>query len=97
MQQLQMLSNESSHPSTAKGVNALISHVISQTHCLILILITDLYYLTHHISDPLFNTHPNNRFILNDNELGKIVLYREQLTDLTINSAQRMLKDNFQS
>lgn len=47
-----------------------------------------------HIPDPLSTTHPSSKFIPNNDELGKIV-HREQLTDLSINSTQKMLKRQF--
>ena len=47
-----------------------------------------------HILDPLPTTHVNSKFMPNDNELGRIVR-GEQLTDLSINCAQRMLKRQF--
>ena len=50
--------------------------------------------LTYHISDPLSTTHLNSKFMPNDNELGRIVR-GEQLTDLSIDCAQRMLKRQF--
>ena len=53
-------------------MDALISHIISQTHCLLMV----------------------RAVMPNDNELGRIVR-GEQLTDLSINCAQRMLKRQF--
>ena len=46
--------------------------------------------LTHRISDPL-STHGKSKLMPNDNKLGRIV-GGKQLTDLSINCAQRLLK-----